>query len=249
VTLSPTLNGKTIPAGYILNGTGWCDGKVVSRKKVPAEKGFTTTLTIDVPGWTYMGFSLSDAKNPQKKVVLSGRNYRGSGIIVEPEKLRPGRPEPADFDKFWNANKAELAKVPLKVLEKKKIPVRKGFEKYAETFQLKGHLGDLISSYSHGMRQKLVLISALVHNPKLLILDEPFVGLDPIASFRLKELMRELCANGSAIFFSTHVLEVAEKLCDRVGIIKQGKLVKEGTMQEIAGDKSLESLFLEIADE
>ena len=122
-------------------------------------------------------------------------------------------------------------------------------EKYAETFQLKGHLGDLISSYSHGMRQKLVLISALVHNPKLLILDEPFVGLDPIASFRLKELMRELCANGSAIFFSTHVLEVAEKLCDRVGIIKQGKLVKEGTMQEIAGDKSLESLFLEIADE
>ena len=99
------------------------------------------------------------------------------------------------------------------------------------------------------MRQKLVLISALVHNPKLLILDEPFVGLDPIASFRLKELMRELCANGSAIFFSTHVLEVAEKLCDRVGIIKQGKLVKEGTMQEIAGDKSLESLFLEIANE
>lgn len=122
-------------------------------------------------------------------------------------------------------------------------------EKYAETFQLKGHLGDLISSYSHGMKQKLVLISALVHNPKLLILDEPFVGLDPIASFRLKELMRELCANGSAIFFSTHVLEVAEKLCDRVGIIKAGKLVKEGTMQEIAGDKSLESLFLEIADE
>ena len=137
VTLSPTLNGKPIPAGYILNGTGWCDGKVVFRKKVPAEKGFTTTLTIDVPGWTYMGFSLSDAKNPQKKVVLSGRNYRGSGIIVEPEKLRPGRPEPADFDKFWNANKAELAKVPLKVLEKKKIPVRKGFEKYAETFDMK----------------------------------------------------------------------------------------------------------------
>ena len=99
------------------------------------------------------------------------------------------------------------------------------------------------------MKQKLVLISALIHNPKLLVLDEPFVGLDPIASYRLKEIMRELCASGSAIFFSTHVLEVAEKLCDRVGIIKDGKLVKEGTMQEIAGDKSLESLFLEIADE
>ena len=121
--------------------------------------------------------------------------------------------------------------------------------KYADIFQLKDNLGDLISSYSHGMKQKLVLISALIHNPKLLVLDEPFVGLDPIASYRLKEIMRELCASGSAIFFSTHVLEVAEKLCDRVGIIKDGKLVKEGTMQEIAGDKSLESLFLEIADE
>lgn len=122
-------------------------------------------------------------------------------------------------------------------------------KKYAELFQIEKNLGDLISSYSHGMRQKLVLISALVHNPKLLILDEPFVGLDPIASHRLKELMKELCDNGGAIFFSTHVLEVAEKLCDRVGIIKGGKLVKEGTMEEIAGDKSLESLFLEIADE
>ena len=99
------------------------------------------------------------------------------------------------------------------------------------------------------MKQKLVLISALIHAPKLLVLDEPFVGLDPIASHRLKEIMKELCLSGSAIFFSTHVLEVAEKLCDRVGIIKGGKLVKEGTMAEIAGDKSLESLFLEIANE
>lgn len=122
-------------------------------------------------------------------------------------------------------------------------------EKYATEFQIKDNLGDLISSYSHGMKQKLVLISALVHAPKLLILDEPFVGLDPIASFRLKEIMKELCANGGAIFFSSHVLEVVEKLCDRVGIIKKGKLVLEGTLDEIAGDKSLEKLFLEIADE
>lgn len=122
-------------------------------------------------------------------------------------------------------------------------------EKYATDFQIKDNLGDLISSYSHGMKQKLVLISALVHSPKLLVLDEPFVGLDPIASFRLKEIMKELCKNGSAIFFSSHVLEVVEKLCDRVGIIKKGKLVIEGKMQEIIGDKSLEKLFLEIADE
>ena len=119
-------------------------------------------------------------------------------------------------------------------------------KKYAEVFQLEKNLGDMISSYSHGMKQKLVLISALIHEPKLLILDEPFVGLDPIASHNLKEIMKEFCASGGAIFFSTHVLEVAEKLCDRVGIISKGKLVKEGTMEEIAGDKSLESLFLEI---
>lgn len=122
-------------------------------------------------------------------------------------------------------------------------------KKYADEFQMESHLGDLISSYSHGMRQKLVIISALIHTPKLLILDEPFVGLDPIASHKLKEIMKELCASGGAIFFSTHVLEVAEKLCDRVGIIKQGKLVKEGTIEEIAGDKSLESLFLELENE
>lgn len=121
--------------------------------------------------------------------------------------------------------------------------------RYATDFQIQDNLGDLISTYSHGMKQKLVLISALVHAPKLLVLDEPFVGLDPIASFRLKEIMKELCANGSSIFFSSHVLEVVEKLCDRVGIIKKGKLVLEGTMEEIAGEKSLEKLFLEIADE
>ncbi|MBQ4097956.1 MAG: ABC transporter ATP-binding protein [Clostridia bacterium] len=119
-------------------------------------------------------------------------------------------------------------------------------KKYADEFELTQNLGDVISSYSHGMKQKLVLISALIHSPKLLVLDEPFVGLDPLASHKLKEIMKEFCAAGGAIFFSSHVLEVVEKLCDRVGIIKQGKLVKEGNVQEIIGDKSLESLFLEI---
>lgn len=122
-------------------------------------------------------------------------------------------------------------------------------KKYASTFEIEKNLGDLISSYSHGMKQKLVLVSALIHSPELLILDEPFVGLDPIASHNLKEIMKEFCANGGAIFFSSHVLEVVEKLCDRIGIIKKGKLVTEGTMQEIAGDKSLESLFVELQNE
>ena len=125
------------------------------------------------------------------------------------------------------------------------------FEKikfYADKFSLTSNLGDLISSYSHGMKQKLVLISAMIHSPKLLVLDEPFVGLDPVSAFNLKEIMKEHCASGGAIFFSTHVLEVAEKLCNRVGIIKDGELIKEGTIEEIAGDKSLENLFLEISN-
>lgn len=122
-------------------------------------------------------------------------------------------------------------------------------EKYATEFEILSSLGDVISSYSHGMRQKLVLISALAHSPEFLVLDEPFVGLDPIASHKLKEIMREICNRGGAIFFSTHVLEVAEKLCDRVGIIKNGKLAKEGVVADILKDKSLESLFLEIHNE
>lgn len=119
---------------------------------------------------------------------------------------------------------------------------------YADEFELTNNLNDLISSYSHGMKQKLVIISALIHNPKLLILDEPFVGLDPIATHKLKNIMREICNNGGAIFFSTHILEVAEKLCDKVIIIKDGKIIKQGDMQELVKDKSLENIFLEIAN-
>lgn len=119
-------------------------------------------------------------------------------------------------------------------------------ETYAAMFELTGDLAQPISAYSHGMKQKLAVISALIHNPKLIIMDEPFVGLDPKASHQLKELMRQICDNGGAIFFSTHVLEVAEKLCDKVAIIKGGKLVKSGTMDEVKGDTSLEDVFLEL---
>ena len=118
--------------------------------------------------------------------------------------------------------------------------------KYAELFEIKDSLAQPISSYSHGMKQKLAIISALIHDPKLIIMDEPFVGLDPKASHILKGLMRDICDNGGAIFYSTHVLEVAEKLCDKVAIIKGGKLIKSGTMEEVKGDDSLESVFLEL---
>ena len=121
-------------------------------------------------------------------------------------------------------------------------------EKYADAFLLKDDLNSVIASYSHGMKQKLAVISALVHEPKLIIMDEPFVGLDPIASHLLKEIMRQRCDEGGAIFFSTHVLEVAEKLCDKIAIIKGGKLIKSGTMEEVRGDSSLESVFLELEE-
>lgn len=121
-------------------------------------------------------------------------------------------------------------------------------EKYADIFGLTADLGASISSYSHGMKQKLAIISAFIHSPKLIIMDEPFVGLDPKAAHSLKEMMRQVCAGGGAIFFSTHVLEVAEKLCDKVAIIKQGKLIKSGTMEEVKGDESLEAVFLEMEE-
>ena len=122
-------------------------------------------------------------------------------------------------------------------------------EKYADLFDLTGDLAQPISAYSHGMKQKLAIISALLHDPKLIIMDEPFVGLDPTAAYQVKGIMQEHCERGGAIFFSTHVLEVAEKLCDKVAIIKQGRLIASGTMDEVKGDQSLEDVFLELEGE
>lgn len=119
-------------------------------------------------------------------------------------------------------------------------------EPYADAFELTGDLGQPISAYSHGMKQKLAIIAAWIHDPKLILMDEPFVGLDPLAAHQLKTLMRRFCDGGGAIFFSTHVLEVAEKLCDRVAIIRAGRLVRAGSMDEVRGDDSLEEVFLEL---
>ena len=121
--------------------------------------------------------------------------------------------------------------------------------KYADLFELTEDLAQPIAAYSHGMKQKLAIIAAWLHQPKLIIMDEPFVGLDPKASHLLKEMMRDVCDAGGAIFFSTHVLEVAEKLCDKVAIIKGGKLIRSGTMEEVKGDDSLETVFLELEGE
>ena len=126
---------------------------------------------------------------------------------------------------------------------------RERIRRYADAFELTGDLAQPIAAYSHGMKQKLAIISAWLHQPKLILMDEPFVGLDPKAAHLLKGMMRELCDEGGAIFFSTHVLEVAEKLCDKVAIIKGGKLIRSGTMEEVKGDDSLEEVFLELEGE
>ena len=131
------------------------------------------------------------------------------------------------------------------VFEISKEDRKERIDHYAERLEIADALGDLISSYSHGMKQKLAIISALIHEPKLIVMDEPFVGLDPKASFILKQIMHELCEKGTAIFFSTHVLDVAEKLCNKVAIIKQGKIITSGTMDELTHGASLEETFLE----
>ena len=126
---------------------------------------------------------------------------------------------------------------------------RERIRTYADTFELTGDLAQPIAAYSHGMKQKLAIIAAWLHGPRLIVMDEPFVGLDPKAAHTLKGMMRQVCDNGGAIFFSTHVLEVAEKLCDKVAIIKGGRLIRSGTMEEVKGDDSLEQVFLELEDE
>ena len=125
---------------------------------------------------------------------------------------------------------------------------RERIRKYSDLFEMTNHLSGMISSYSHGMKQRTAIISALVHSPKLLILDEPFVGLDPKAAFLLKKVMHECVSDGGAIFFSTHVLDVAEKLCNKIAIIKNGKLIASGNTEEVKGNKSLETFFMEVQD-
>ena len=174
----------------------------------------------------------------------------GNSIKAEPLKCKRELayiPDNPDIYEFMSGIKylnfvADIFGIPENERQEK-------IRKYGDTFELTKDLAQPVSSYSHGMKQKLAIISAWMHSPKLIIMDEPFVGLDPKASHLLKEMMHEHCEKGNAIFFSTHVLEVAEKLCDKVAIIKQGRLIKSGTMEEVKGDDSLEDVFLELEAE
>ena len=178
-------------------------------------------------------------------ISICGKNIKDDPVACKRDLAYI--PDNPDLYEFMSGIKylnfiADIFAIPADVRQEK-------IRKYADLFELTQDLGQPVSAYSHGMKQKLAVISAWLHDPKLIVMDEPFVGLDPKASHLLKEMMREHCNKGGAIFFSTHVLEVAEKLCDKVAIIKQGKLVKEGTMEEVKGDDSLEEVFLELEAE
>lgn len=155
---------------------------------------------------------------------------------------------PDNPDLYENMKAIDFINFMCDMYEINKEERKANIEKYAKMFQLENNLQDEISSFSHGMKQKVALIAALAHNPKVLIMDEPFVGLDPKAVFDMKEVMKQMCKEGKTVFFSTHILEVAEKLCTRVAIIQQGKIVKIGSMKEIKGDESLEQVFLELEE-
>ncbi len=197
--------------------------------------GKTTTLK------SVVGILVFDAG----EIRVNGNSVRENPLAVKREiAYIPDNPELYPYMtgiKYLNFI-ADVFRVPADVREER-------IKKYADAFELTADLAQPIASYSHGMKQKLAVISAWIHEPKLIVMDEPFVGLDPKAAHTLKEMMRELCDGGGAIFFSTHVLEVAEKLCDKVAIIKGGKLIRSGTMEEVKGDESLESAFLELEED
>ena len=178
------------------------------------------------------------------KITIGGESVRENPIRCK--RMLAYIPDNPDLYDYMTGIKylnfiADIFEIPSDTRKEK-------IEKYAAAFELTDDLTQLISAYSHGMKQKLAIIAAWIHSPRLILMDEPFVGLDPKAAHILKEMMREHCENGGAIFFSTHVLEVAEKLCDKVAIIKSGRLMKSGTMEEVRGDESLEEVFLELAE-
>ncbi len=178
-------------------------------------------------------------------ITINGNSIKDAPIICKKDiAYIPDNPDLYEFMsgiKFLNFV-GDIFRIPAAERQEK-------ISKYADLLELTGDLAQPIATYSHGMKQKLAVIAAWLHSPKLIVMDEPFVGLDPKASHLLKEMMREHCDSGGAIFFSTHVLEVAEKLCDKVAILKQGRLIKAGTMEEVKGDDSLEEVFLELEAE
>jgi len=232
--------------------------KIMGLTKIYGEKKAVDDLSIEIKSGEIYGFIGHNGagKTTTIKSCCGILQFDAGEILIDGTSIKEDPikckkeiaylPDNPDLYEFLSGIKylnfiADVYQVPQNERENR-------IKKYADAFELTSDLAQPISAYSHGMKQKLALISALIHEPKLMIMDEPFVGLDPLASHLLKQYMRELCNMGGAIFFSTHVLEVAEKLCDKVAIIKQGKLVTSGTMDEVKGDTSLENVFLELEE-
>ena len=233
--------------------------KIEHLTKTYGEKKAVDDLTLHIaPGEIYGFIGHNGAgKTTTLKSVVGILQFDGGEIIINGKSIRtapldckreiayiPDNPDLYDYMsgiKYLNF----IADIFGVSVRDRKERIRK----YSELFELTADLAQPIAAYSHGMKQKLAIIAAWLHSPKLIIMDEPFVGLDPKASHLLKGMMREVCDKGGAIFFSTHVLEVAEKLCDKVAIIKGGKLIRSGTMEEVKGDDSLEEVFLELEEE
>lgn len=233
--------------------------RIENLTKTYGEKRAVDNLSLHIaPGEIYGFIGHNGAgKTTTLKAVVGILQFDKGEVFIKGESIRKNPlackqkiayiPDNPDLYEFMTGIKfvnfiADIFGVPE---EKRQERIRK----YADLFEMTENLAQPIASYSHGMKQKLAIISAWIHEPKLIIMDEPFVGLDPKAAHILKQMMREVCDEGGAIFFSTHVLEVAEKLCDKVAIIRNGQLIQSGTMQEVKGDDSLEEVFLELVGE
>lgn len=233
--------------------------RIENLTKTYGEKRAVDNLSLHIaPGEIYGFIGHNGAgKTTTLKAVVGILQFDKGEVFIKGESIRKNPlackqkiayiPDNPDLYEFMTGIKflnfiADIFGVPE---EKRQERIRK----YADLFEMTENLAQPIASYSHGMKQKLAIISAWIHEPKLIIMDEPFVGLDPKAAHILKQMMREICDEGGAIFFSTHVLEVAEKLCDKVAIIRNGQLIQSGIMQEVKGDDSLEEVFLELEGE
>lgn len=241
-----------------MNNTGILEIKHYS-KSYGGEKKAADDVSLTVMGGDIYGFIGHNGagKSTTIRAVVGVLDFTEGEIYIDGHSVKEEPMEckrvtayiPDNPDLYENLTGIQYLNFVADVFDISAADREERIKKYADTFEITEALGDLISSYSHGMKQKVAIISALIHEPKLLVLDEPFVGLDPKAAFTLKEIMHEMCEKGTAIFFSTHVLDVAEKLCNKVAIIKKGKIIASGTMEELTEGHSLEEAFLEVENE
>ena len=227
--------------------------KKYSEDKVAADHVTLTVESGDIYG--FIGHNGAGKSTTIRAVVgvldfLEGEIYiDGHSVKTEPIECKKNTAYiPDDPDLYENMTGIQYLNFIADIFEISSDEREKSIKQYGDMLELTEALGDLISSYSHGMKQKLAIISALIHKPKLIVMDEPFVGLDPSASYKLKQVMRQMCEKGTAIFFSTHVLDVAEKLCNKIAIIRHGKIIASGTIEELTGGRSLEEVFLEVVN-